>query len=308
MLTGHPFDDLKTVLDQLPEADTCAAKKVAEALKAKPLPEASGIGGMLTWLAHWQGKAAPAVKETHICILASSYEGQDSASVLNYIEATSKGGAAVNLLCVDKGIGLRAIQLAPEMPHVVDGGWEASDCMASVAFGMEATASGGDILGLTDMAPGNDVYALAMVTGILGYEVVAASAIAEDEAILDAAEALVGNGSYEPLEAMRQLGGREIAASVGAIIAARSRRLPVVAEGWAAIAAVAVLEAHAKGTTDHVLAASYDTSMQEAIWRSLGKKPLVGFPVGAGAGCGVALAISHLSAASALLGLRDHKA
>ncbi|WP_286828501.1 MULTISPECIES: nicotinate-nucleotide--dimethylbenzimidazole phosphoribosyltransferase [Kordiimonas] len=308
MLTGHPFDDLRAIAGQLPEPDNCAAKKVREALENKPLDSASGLAGLASWMARWQGTAEPTIAESHICVLASSYEGHDPSVVTGYIDATSKGAAAVNLLCVDKGIGLRAIQMAPEMPHSNQTEWPEPDCMAAVAFGMEATAAGGHILGLTDMAPGNAARALAIVMAIKG--------ITTDDPLLELADSEVAAGARalledgigaadDPLEIMRRIGGREIAAAIGALVAARSRRLAVLSDGWAAIAATAVLEAVTEGATEHAVPASADDALQEAVWARLGKKPILGVPVGGGPGCGIAMAVSVLGAASAMLGLRD---
>jgi len=308
MLTGRPFDDLRAIAGQLPDADSCAAKKVRESLDLKPIDSASGLADLAAWLACWQGTSSPTIAESHICVLASSYEGGDPSQVTAYIEATSKGAAPVNLLCVDKGIGLRAIQLAPEMPHSNDTDWPETDCMAAVAFGMEATAAGGHILGLTDMAPGNAERAIAIVmaiSGLTGNDPLLAKADGEFASRVRALLEQVAGLENDPLEVMRRIGGREIAASIGALVAARSRRLAVLTDGWAAIAATAVLEAVTAGSTDHVRPASADDDLQAAIWALLGKAPVIGVPVGGGPGCGIAVAVSVLGAACSMLGLRD---
>jgi len=310
MLTGRPFDDLRAILTQLPDADDCAAKKVREALASKPVDSTSGLADLATWAASWQGSSKPSIAESHICVLASSYEGQDIASVTDYIEATSKGAAAVNLLCVEKGIGLRAIQLAPEMPHCVSGDWSEQDCMAAVAFGMEATAAGGDVLGLTDIAPGNAERAVAIilaVKGLRGDDPVLAAASNEFADNVRALMVDVEGAKDDPLEVMRRLGGREVAAALGALVAARSRRLPVLTDGWASMAAVAVLEALTKGGSGHILPAASDNAIQAAVWRLLDKAPIVGVLVGGGPGCGIAIAVSVLGASCAMLGLRDDR-
>ncbi|MFC4349703.1 nicotinate-nucleotide--dimethylbenzimidazole phosphoribosyltransferase [Kordiimonas lipolytica] len=308
MLTGRPFDDLRAILAQLPDADDCAAKKVREALAGKPVDSTSGLAELAAWAASWQGSSNPSIAESHICVLASSYEGQDTSSVTDYIEATSKGAAAVNLLCVEKGIGLRAIQLAPEMPHPSDGDWSEQDCMAAVAFGMEATAAGGNILGLTDMAPGNAERAVAIILAVKGLQSDDTLLAAVDKDFANNVKVLlarVQGAEGDPLEVMRRLGGREIAAAVGALVAARSRRLPVLTDGWAAIAATVVLDALVDGATGHVLPAASDNPMQALAWHLIGKTPIVGLEIGGGPGCGIAIGVSVLGAACAMLGLRD---
>ena len=68
-----------------------------------------------------------------------------------------------------------------------------------------------------------------------------------------AAVARIGS-NREPLEVLRRLGGREIAAMVGAIIAARTERVPVIVDGFVTTAAAAILHAHAsRDAIDHCL-------------------------------------------------------
>lgn len=182
--------------------------------------------------------------------------------------------------------------------------------MGAVAFGMEATAAGGHLLGLSDIAPGNKVYALAVI--IMGSPIQdrpklvdALMAAAHEEgpesvSCLKDAVAIVSEqlaSLDDPLEALRLYGGREIAASVGAIVAARSRRLPVVVDGWAAIAAMAVLNNECPGSIDHVYIASTDSGLMGRILPSIGKSALLGVKVDTGAGCGNAISVSILKAA-----------
>jgi nicotinate-nucleotide--dimethylbenzimidazole phosphoribosyltransferase len=310
MLTGNPFDDLRTLLADLPAGDTCAGRKISEGLATKPVDVDGGLAALAMWLGTWQGTASPSVAQSHICLFASSYAGfGDGVDVRAFVDATAKGAAPVNLLCVDKGIGLRAIELAPEMPHDAGASWREADCMAAVAFGMEATAAGGDLLALTDMAPGGDAHALAVIlacdrAGDL-------TAQCEGEPLFDAAgrilaaagEATEGR-ALDPLTALRCCGGREIAAAVGALVAARSRRLPVLVDGWAGLAAVAVLEAASPGAADHVQIAAVEDACQKVFVAALGKPPLLGTGIGAGPGAACALAVSVLSAACAMQSLR----
>ncbi|NVJ98148.1 MAG: nicotinate-nucleotide--dimethylbenzimidazole phosphoribosyltransferase [Alphaproteobacteria bacterium] len=307
MLTGQPFDDLQSIIDQLPDADSCGEKKIRTSLAERGCVTDDGIANTIAWLGTWQGTGIPKVKEAHICVLVSAYEGAgNSSESIDFIAKTAKGAAPVNVLCMGKGTGLRAIELAPQIPHDLKAGWAEQDCMAAVAFGMEATASGGDLLGLSDMAPGNDVSALAVVAACLGLDLLEIADV-QQQHDMDGVRALLAEyPAASPLENLRVLGGREIAAAVGAIVAARSRRLPVLVDGWAGLAACAVLEACRSGATDHVLPAS-GSSAQKAVWRHMGKECLFAFPVAAGAGCGNALAISMMDDICSLLLMRESK-
>lgn len=301
-----PFDDLRRVLSQLPEGDTCAGKKIAAAQGKKHIAGSDGLLALKSWLAIWQGRENPSVDEAHVCVLAACYLGGNSSEVQEFIAAASRGAAPVNRLCVDRGVGLRVLELAPDMPYDPGTPWGQAECMAAVAFGMEATAAGGHLLGLSDFAPGNKLQAVAIIASLGGITVEARlktlrSALApDDEKLLsDVCELLAKNEaeSSDPLEVLRLYGGREIAASVGAIVAARSRRLPVVVDGWSGLAAVAVLEAELPNSTDHVRIASYPDELAREVVKQEGGEPLVGFAVSSGAGCGNAISVALLKAA-----------
>ena len=296
-----PFDDLKSLLNQLPKMDDCGARKSLEALAAKPFETGDGLTGLRHWLAGWQGTKSPSVAEVHICLLASSYAGVADADTKTFIEAASKGRAPVNILCMDRGLGLRVLELATEMPHrtalqsgvwSVTDVWSERDCMAAVAFGMESAAAHGNLLGLSDLASGNKIFAAALLAHLLN--------ITPDELLrhddqLDRSslEVLLAGlqGCDDPLEAMRLVAGREIAAIVGGMIAARSRRIPVFFSGIGALAAYAVLWAMNPDFAAHARLASVSGALEAACADGLAIHPVVGVSVDVGPGCGIALAV-----------------
>ncbi len=298
MSNPKPFDDLVNLLEQLPEIDACAVKKVTDSTLENVMYH-SDIKELYSWLAGWQGTKLPNVQEAHICVLASSYLGGKQEEVQSFIEDASKGKAKVNALCVPNGIGLRVLEMAPEIPHKIKNNWTESECMAAVAFGMEASASGGSLLGLSDVAPGGEANSLAIISKVLYNDAVGVLRKASSEntqLIQDAISFIDEVQASSPLDLLLELGGREIAAAIGAVIAARSRRLPILAEGWAVLTAVCVLEKLMVGSTDHVKFAAAQNSVQLSIMKFLGKDPLLNVVINEGAGCSVALGHSILKA------------
>jgi nicotinate-nucleotide--dimethylbenzimidazole phosphoribosyltransferase len=99
---------------------------------------------------------------------------------------------------------------------------------------------------------------------------------------------------------MRRLGGREIAAIAGAIIAARIEHIPVVLDGYTVCAAAAILHALLPGSLDHCLAGhlSAEGAHREVLQR-LGKKPLLDLGLRLGEGSGAALSAGLIKAALA---------
>jgi nicotinate-nucleotide--dimethylbenzimidazole phosphoribosyltransferase len=105
----------------------------------------------------------------------------------------------------------------------------------------------------------------------------------------------------DPLEILRRLGGREIAAMFGAILAARSERVPVIVDGFVATAAAALLHALRPDAIDHCLFAHRSAEAAHgAVLDRLGKAPLLDLRMRLGEGTGAALAAGILRAAVAV--------
>jgi nicotinate-nucleotide--dimethylbenzimidazole phosphoribosyltransferase len=104
----------------------------------------------------------------------------------------------------------------------------------------------------------------------------------------------------DPLEVLRRLGGREIAAMAGAILAARVQRVPVLLDGFVVCSAAAVLQALDPSALDHCLAGHVSAESAHAeVLRRLGKTPLVNLGMRLGEGSGAALAVGIVRCAVA---------
>jgi nicotinate-nucleotide--dimethylbenzimidazole phosphoribosyltransferase len=104
----------------------------------------------------------------------------------------------------------------------------------------------------------------------------------------------------DPLEVLRCLGGREIAAMAGAILGARMARVPVILDGFIACAAAAVLEKAAPGALDHCIAGHQSAEGAHGrLLEKLGKEPLLQLGLRLGEGSGAALAIGIVQGAVA---------
>ncbi len=181
--------------------------------------------------------------------------------------------------------------------------------VATMAFGMEAMAGETDLLGLGEMGIGNTTIAAAIYAALYGGDTAASSAAARASTTpgmkrkVEAVEkALATHAGHldDPLEVLRRLGGREIAAMAGAILAARLQRVPVVLDGYVVTAAAAVLHAIAPTALDHCIAGhvSAEGAHREVLER-LGKRPLLDLGMRLGEGTGAALAMGLIKAAAA---------
>jgi nicotinate-nucleotide--dimethylbenzimidazole phosphoribosyltransferase len=110
--------------------------------------------------------------------------------------------------------------------------------------------------------------------------------------VIDQALACHAGHFRDPLEVLRRLGGREIAAIAGAVLATRMEKIPVILDGYAAMAAAAVLHAVNPGALDHCrLAATPAEPPQAKLASLLGLEPLLAFDAGGTGGTGAAIAM-----------------
>ena len=103
-----------------------------------------------------------------------------------------------------------------------------------------------------------------------------------------------------PLEILRRLGGRELAAMAGAVLAARLRRVPVLLDGYVVTAAVAPLAAERIDALDHCMVGHVSVEPgHRRLIDKLGKSPLLDLGMRLGEGSGAAVAVGLVKAALA---------
>jgi len=319
--TGLPFDDIRNVLRALPLRDDDAIAQVRErdAQLTKPAGALGRLEEIVEWLAGWQGQAVPTVDRPLIAVFAANH-GVTARGVSAYpadvtrqmVENFAAGGAAVNQIALQAGAGLKVFDLALDMPTpdiCAGDALSEAECAATMAFGMEAIAGGADLLCVGEMGIGNTTIAAALSCALFGGAPedwvgpgtgVAGDAMTRKIETVKTALDHHGQALRDPLEALRRVGGRELAAIAGAILAARHQRIPVLLDGFVATAAAAVLYKLDEGALDHCLAAHCAAEPAHGrLLAALGKKPLLDLGMRLGEGSGAALAISIVKAALA---------
>ena len=320
-LTGLPFDDVRGLLDALPDPDMEAVEKVRarDRVLTKPAGALGRLEEIVECMAAWTSKAPPRVTRPMVAIFASAH-GVTRRGVSAYPDAVNRamlenfaaGGAAINQLCVANGIGLKVFDLAIDMPTpdiAAEPAMSEKDCAATIAFGMEAVAGGTDLLCVGEMGIGNTTIAAAIHAALWGGGGAAwvgpgtgvdAAGVARKAAVVDAALATHAGHLSDPLEVLRRVGGREIAAICGAILAARYERVPVLLDGYVTTAAAAVLHALEPSSIAHCMAAhrSAEPAHGKAL-EKLGLTPILDLGMRLGEGSGAALAVGVVKAALA---------
>ena len=320
MQTALPFDDFRALLAKMPGADTAAVEAVRrrDRVLTKPAGSLGRLEEIVEWLAAWQGRAPPTVGRPLVAIFAGNH-GVAARGVSAFPPAVTRqmvdnfaaGGAAINQICLALDLGLKVFDLALDVPTGDITGEPAMEeiaCARTMAFGMEAIADGIDLLCVGEMGIGNTTVAAAIFAALFGGTAadwvgpgtgLDAAGIARKQAAVTAALACHAGRLGDPLEVLRRVGGREIAAMAGAMLAARLSRVPVIVDGYVATAAAAVLHALDPSAVDHCLFGH--VSAEPAHRRALacmGQRPLLDLDMRLGEGSGAALAAGIVRSAA----------
>lgn len=307
-----PFDDIRAMVARMPGPDAAAVAAVAarEATLTKPAGALGRLEEVVAWLAAWQGRPQPAVKRPLVAVFAGNH-GVVARGVSAYPATVTEqmvanfaaGGAAINQICLALDLGLKVYDLALDVPTgdiTVEAAMDERACARTMAFGMEASADAVDLLAIGEMGIGNTTIAAAICNALYGGPAenwvgpgtgVDAEGLVRKRAAVEAALACHRGSLGDPLEVLRRLGGREVAAMAGAILAARLHRIPVILDGYVATAAAAILHAIDPAALDHCLAGhvSAEPGHRRALAR-IGKEPLLDLGMRLGEGTGAALA------------------
>ncbi len=317
--SGLPFDDIRNLLNSMPGPDTHAAQLVAErdSQLTKPPGALGKLEDLAVWLATWTGRK-PQITRPLVAIFAGNHgvtkQGVSpfpSEVTAQMVANFTAGGAAINQICIANDLGLKVFDLALEQPTndiTQEAAMDERTCAATMAFGMEAIAGGTDLLCIGEMGIGNTTIASAIYLALFGGKAQDwvgpgtghdPKGVALKADVIARAIELHKEHLGDPLEVLRRLGGREIAAMAGAILAGRVQRIPVVIDGFVASAAAAVLYAAEPTSLDHCIFAHVSAEPAHAkALKAMNKEPLLNLNMRLGEGTGAALAAGIIKAAA----------
>ena len=314
------FDALRAACLDLPEGHAGIATEIAarEATLTKPPGSLGRLEEAVAWLGTWQGRNPPSLERVEIMVFAGNH-GVTAQGVSAYppevtaqmVANFANGGAAINQLAREVGAELRVVALSLETPtadFTTSPAMTEGEFLEAVSVGYEDVSSDADLIVLGEMGIGNTTAAAALSGALFGGGARFAGTgtgvddhgLARKQNAIETALAHHENVLGDPLRVAAALGGRELAAILGACLAARHRRIPVLIDGIVSTAAVAPLKALRADALDHALTGHMSAEAgHRLLLQELGMKPLLDLGMRLGEGSGAAVAVLLLRAALA---------
>jgi nicotinate-nucleotide--dimethylbenzimidazole phosphoribosyltransferase len=315
------LDDIRSFCRDLPEGDAGAAEAAAQ--RQQVLTKPSGSLGRLEelaiWLARWRRRDIPRLDRVTIAVFAGNH-GVAARGVSAYPQAVTEqmvanfagGGAAINQIAKLAGASLKVVPIElnrPTRDFTVAPAMDADEFLNAVDVGYRAVPADSDLLAVGEMGIANTTTAAMLCTALLGGGAArwAGRGTGVDDAGLARKRAAIETAldfhraiSGDPLAVAAALGGRELAAIAGAILAARHYRVPVLLDGFVATAAIVPLARLNAGILDHCRAGHVSAeSGHRALLAELGLDPLLDLNMRLGEASGAGVAILLLRAALA---------
>lgn len=308
-------------LAALPKADDASRDAAADRQSrlTKPAGALGRLEDIAVFMAGWQGCERPRVDTVQAVVFAGNH-GVAAQGVSAYppevtvqmVANFKAGGAAINALTKACGADLSVVALDLDRPTgdiTRAPSMSVEECLDALNRGADSLREGTQLLLVGEMGIGNTTPAAALCAQTLGGEVrdwigrgtgLDDAGLARKAAAVEAALALHGPDCTTAFETLRRLGGREIAAMAGAILAARLRRVPVLLDGFIASAAIAPLARDNPDLTEHCLAAHCSAEAGHTrLLAALKLDPLLNLGLRLGEGTGAALAVPIVRAALA---------
>lgn len=307
------------LLMQAPDADAQAYKGAQDrnSQLTKPPGALGRLEDLAIWYASWRGTDRPQMQAPQIVIFAGNHgvcaqgvSAFPAEVTVQMVANFEHGGAAINQLAKAFGAKMDVFALELDRPtadFTFAPAMSEAECVAALQTGWDAVDASADLLVTGEMGIGNTTPAAALgaaLFGGTGADWVGRGTGVDDAGLANKArvvnEGLALHASRDPLEVLRCLGGRELAAMAGAIAAARAHRIPVILDGFICCAAASVLEKSHGGALDHCVAGHLSAEgAHRKMLDGLGKEPLLSLGLRLGEGSGGAAAIGVLKAAVA---------
>ena len=315
------LDDISAFCRDLPQGDSAAADSAAarQQVLTKPPGSLGRLEQLAIWLARWQSRANPRLDRVNICVFAGNHgiaargvSAYPAEVTVQMVANFSAGGAAINQLAKLSGAELKveAIELdRPTRDFTAASAMDPDEFLRAFDIGVRSVPDECDLLAVGEMGIANTTTGAALCAALLGGGAVRwagrgtgvdDAGMARKHATIAAALEFHRGILADPLRVAAALGGRELAAIAGAVLAARSRRIPVLLDGFVATSAVLPLARLASDALDHCRAGHVSAEAgHRALLAALTLDPLLDLGMRLGEASGAATAILLARAALA---------
>jgi nicotinate-nucleotide--dimethylbenzimidazole phosphoribosyltransferase len=332
--------DLDRAIARIAAPDSAVRQQAAarQLRLTKPTGALGRLEDVSVWAAGVQGRCPPHPFTRVRVVLLAADHGVAAAGVSAYpAEVTAqmvanflRGGAAVNVLAHHSAATVRVVDVgvAVDVPGTdqsakvrrgsgridIEDALTDAESTRALAIGLQiadAEADAGtDLVIPGDMGIGSTTACAAVVAGVLGIEaatVVGRGTGVDDDGLrrkVDAVDNALrrAGAKLAPLDALRMLGGPDIAAMTGLLIGCAARRTPVLLDGVVSATAALVAAELAPGAKAWWLASHRSTEpAQQAAFAHMGFEPLLDLGLRLGEGTGALVALPLVQAAIATL-------
>jgi nicotinate-nucleotide--dimethylbenzimidazole phosphoribosyltransferase len=322
------------------DAQAMQAAQKRQADLTKPAGALGRLETLSVQLAGITGQIRPALTPRQVIVCAgdhgvtaegvSAYPSEVTALlVLNFLH----GGAAINVLARQFEAGVLVLDVGvqsdlPEHPQLRSAkirrgtgnlrrepAMQRSEAAAAVEAGINAAqaaiAAGARVLVTGDMGIGNTTASAAIAAALTGKPVAEVTGFGtglddtgrrHKAAVIEEALALHRPDPSDGLDVLAKVGGLEIGAIAGVILAGATARVPVVIDGIISTAGAAIADSLCSSVRPFLIAGHQGVEPGHAVLLSyLGLAPLIELDLRLGEGTGAALALPLLDAAVATL-------
>ncbi|MFK7835333.1 MAG: nicotinate-nucleotide--dimethylbenzimidazole phosphoribosyltransferase [Sulfitobacter sp.] len=284
----------------------------------KPPGALGRLEDLALWYRGWRGGDNTEITAPQVIVFAgnhgvaargvSAFPAEVTAQMVMNFE---HGGAAINQIARANGASLDVVAL--DLDHPTQDFTQApamaeDEFLQALQAGWNAVKPEADLLVVGEMGIANTTSAAALACALLGGEAAdwTGRGTGVDDDGLTLKTGVVADGvalhkdAGDGLDVLRCLGGRELAAMVGAMARARTLRIPVILDGFICCAAALTLAKTQEGALDHAVAGHLSAESGHArLLEALGKEPLLQLGLRLGEASGAALAIAVMKGAMA---------
>jgi nicotinate-nucleotide--dimethylbenzimidazole phosphoribosyltransferase len=315
------LDDIRAFCRDLPGGEKRFAELAAQRQQnlTKPPGSLGRLEELAVWLAQWQAREKPQLDRVTIAVFAGNH-GIASRGVSAYPQSVTAqmvanfaaGGAAINQIAKAAAAELHVVPIELERPtcdFTEAAAMSADEFLAAIDIGYRGVPVDCDLLAVGEMGIANTTAAAALCAALLGGGAarwagrgtgVDDGGLARKRAAIEAALNFHRDILGDPLAVAAALGGRELAAIAGAVLAARRRHIPVMLDGFVATSAVLPLARLDARALDHCRAGHVSAeSGHRDLLRELKLDPLLDLDMrlGEASGAGVAILLARAALA-----------